>query len=62
MEEKRETRNLNIIFNKSGNGYYNPRVSLPSSWIKEMGIDMENREIEVTFNGKEIIIKKLNKL
>ena len=55
MEEKRE---LNISFSKSGNGYYTPRISLPANWIKEMGIDKENRKVSVTLKDGKIIIEK----
>lgn len=55
MEEKRE---LNISFSKSGNGYYTPRISLPATWINEMGIDKENRKVSVTFKDGKIIIEK----
>lgn len=56
-----EKRNLNVIFNKSGSGSLSTRVTLPITWIKEMDIDKNNREIEVTFYNKEIKIKKLSK-
>ena len=55
MEEKRE---LNISFNKSGSGSYTPRISLPATWINEMGIDKENRKVSVTFKDGKIIIEK----
>lgn len=55
MEEKRE---LNISFNKSGSGSYTPRISLPATWINEMGIDKENRKVSVTFKDGQIIIEK----
>lgn len=55
-----EKRELNITFNKSGSGSLTPRISLPMSWIKEMGIDQENRKVEVTFENGEIRIKKLD--
>lgn len=55
MEEKRE---LNISFSKSGNGYYTPRISLPATWINEMGIDKENRKVSVTFKDGQIVIEK----
>ncbi|MPL91658.1 hypothetical protein SDC9_37734 [bioreactor metagenome] len=55
MEEKRE---LNISFSKSGNGYYTPRISLPATWIKEMGIDVENKKVLVTFKDGKIVIEK----
>lgn len=55
MEEKRE---LNISFNKSGSGSYTPRISLPATWINEMGIDKENRKVSVAFKDGQIIIEK----
>ena len=59
MEEKRE---LNISFNKSGSGSYTPRISLPATWINEMGIDKENRKVSVTFKDGKIIIYYKNLL
>jgi hypothetical protein len=55
-----EERKLNIIFNKSGSGSTNTKLSLPITWIKQMGITENNREIVATYNEKkqEIIIKK----
>ena len=55
MEKKRE---LNISFSKSGNGYYTPRISLPANWIKEMGIDTDDRKVSVTFKDGKITIEK----
>ena len=34
------------------------KVSLPSSWIKELGIDAEDRQVELSFDGKSITISK----
>ena len=34
------------------------KVSLPSSWIKELGIDAEDRQVELSFDGKTITISK----
>ena len=53
-----EERELNISFSKSGSGSYTPRISLPATWIKDMGIDVENREVLVSFENEEITIKK----
>ena len=57
--EKNE-RELNITFNKSGNGSYTPRIVLPIAQIKEMGIDSENRKVKATFENGEIKIKKID--
>lgn len=56
-----QERELNISFNKSGNGTYTPRISLPIAWVREMRIDQENRQVKVTFEDGEIKIKKLDK-
>lgn len=53
-------RQLNISFNKSGSGSITPKISLPSTWIREMGLDKENRKVEVVFENDEIKIKKLD--
>lgn len=53
-----EHRNLNISFNKSGNGSYTPRIVLPISWVKEMGISPDNRQVKVIFENNKIIIEK----
>lgn len=56
-----ESRQLKVSFNKSGSGSISSSVRLPISWLKEMGISKEDREVEVIFNNEEIIIKKLDK-
>ena len=53
-----EERELNISFNKSGNGSYTPRIALPIAWVREMGIDQDNRQVKVVFENNEITIKK----
>lgn len=55
-----DKRQLNISFNKSGSGSITPKISLPSTWIREMGLDKENRKVEVMFENGEIKIKKLD--
>lgn len=53
-----EQRNLKIQFAKSGNGYSTTRITLPINWIKEMGINPDEREVKVTFKDSKIIIEK----
>lgn len=40
---------------KGSNTY---KVSLPSAWIKELGITAEDRQVELSFDGKTITIAK----
>ena len=57
-----EERILKVLFGKSGSGSISPRISLPMSWIKDMGLSQENREVTVKYdeNKKQIIIEKDN--
>lgn len=56
-----ESRQLKVSFNKSGSGSISSSVRLPISWLKEMDISKEDREVEVIFDNEKIIIKKLDK-
>ena len=51
-----EERKLNIIFNKSGSGSINTKVSLPVTWIKQMGITKDNREVIAEFDEEKSIL------
>ena len=59
MEEK---RNLKVIFNRSGGtaskGGITSRITLPIAWVREMGLNPEDREIIATYDGEKIIIEK----
>ncbi|MBR2028868.1 MAG: AbrB/MazE/SpoVT family DNA-binding domain-containing protein [Oscillospiraceae bacterium] len=57
-----ETRSGKISVYSSGGtasaGSMSYRVSLPSSWIKELGLDKDN-SAELVFDGKSIIIRPM---
>lgn len=57
-----EKRLGNIIIQTPGGtaakGSNTYKVSLPSSWIKELGIAAEDRQVELSFDGKTITISK----
>lgn len=59
MKEKRKVK---IIFTKPGgtasSGSVSSRLTLPNTWIRKMGIDMDNREVIISFDGKKISIEK----
>ena len=59
-----DIRELKIISNASGGtaaaGAKTYRVTLPSSWIKQMGLDHENSKAEVVFDGANIVIRAKN--
>ena len=57
-----ETRTGNLIISTSGgtaggiaNNY---KISLPSTWVQKMGLDAENRQMELCFDGTSITITR----
>lgn len=58
-----ETRKAKLIANKSGGNAsansYTFRATIPTAWIKEMGLNIEERDIQLSFDGKEVTIKKV---
>lgn len=56
-----ESRKGKLLVNKSGGtasrGGVTFRATLPSKWIREMGLDENNRELKLSFDGKQIIIE-----
>lgn len=58
----RDRRNMKVIFQKSaGTSSSNGESSvvyIPTSWLKDMGITKENREVELLFNGENILVRK----
>lgn len=51
-------RILKVSFQKSGVGSMNTRVSIPITWIRELGITEQDREIKVSINEDKITIEK----
>ena len=52
-----EQRQLKINKTKGGSGSISFRISLPTSWIKAMELDVNPQAI-VTFDGERIVIEK----
>lgn len=50
-------RELKISFTKSGSGSCSSRISLPISWIKQMGLNIDKRDVEVYFNEEKNTIE-----
>lgn len=57
-----ETRSAKLIVNKSGGTASEKsktyRVTIPNSWVEQLGISEENREIELSFDGTEITVRQ----
>lgn len=49
---------VKAIINKSGSGSLNIRVPLPAKIAKELGINQENKLLNVEVEGNKIIITK----
>ena len=61
-----EKKTLKINWNKPGgtaskNAKPTAKVSLPSTWMLEMGITEDDRELKLKFDGNNIIIEKNTK-
>ena len=62
MEKKEKI--AKVTFNKSGgtargNAITN-RVTIPTSWIKELGITEDDREVRLVMSNGKITIEKVN--
>lgn len=57
--EEMEKRDLNISFQKAGNGK-NARLIVPIPWLRELGITEESRQVELIFDkeNNQLILKK----
>ena len=57
-----EERKLKVIFGKDGRGATNTKITLPVTWLKEMGISQDKREVIMEYDKeKEIITIKKEK-
>ena len=53
-----EKRKLRVIFNKSGSGSTTTRLTLPKTWIDQLGVKEWNKIVDVSFDGEKIVIEK----
>ena len=57
-----EKRIVNVIIQAPGGTAakhsYTYKLSLPSSWVREMGISEDDRQVEMKFDGTSITITK----
>jgi len=53
-----EPRRLNVIYSKSKSGSISTKLSIPITWLKELGVTEENREVILIKEGDKLIIKK----
>ena len=53
-----EKRKLRVIFNKSGSGSTTTRLTLPKTWIDQLGVKEWDKVVDVSFDGEKIVIKR----
>ena len=57
-----EERKAKVIFAMSGGkaskGSQTTRITLPITWVRDMGVTPESREVTITFKDNKIIIEK----
>ena len=51
-----EKRTAKILWSKSGKGSDTTRVTLPVSWVRQMGLSYKERELDISFDEKTGII------
>lgn len=57
-----EAREMKLLATKGGSGSSTFRVTLPTTWVREMGLNEDVRDLNLHFNSKEIIIKNKKEL
>jgi len=61
-----EQRDANLIIGKSGGtagkGSKTYKISLPSSWIKQLALTEDNRSVKLVFDGEKITIEPQHKV
>lgn len=56
----KEVRESKLIFTRTGISSITPRVSLPTMWVKHMGLSTDDKDLELTYSPrtKKITIRK----
>lgn len=52
-----EKRKARLIVNRGGSGSSTFRATLPTNWIREMGLNEDVRDIMLSYNGNKIIVE-----
>lgn len=56
----KEIRESKLIFTRTGISSVTPRVSLPTMWVKHMGLSADDKDLELVYSPrtKKITIRK----
>lgn len=55
-----DKRNANIILGKSGTGSNTAKISIPVTWLEDMGVDEDNKSVIISYVDKKIVIEKVD--
>lgn len=58
-EDTKDSKILNIAFNKSGNGGLNARIQIPVMWLDVLGLDKDSKAVLLNLENNQIILKTL---
>ena len=58
MEKRKAKVNISAAGGTAGKGAKTCKVTLPTAWVDALGINGENREIEISFDGTKITISR----
>lgn len=58
MEKRMAKINISAAGGTAAKGAKTCKVTLPTAWVDALGIDSQNREIELSFDGKQIILTR----
>lgn len=58
-EDTKDSKILNIAFNKSGNGGLNARIQIPLMWLDVLGLNKDNKAVLLNLENNQIVLKPL---
>lgn len=58
MEKRIAKINISFAGGTAAKGAKTYKVTMPTSWMNELGIGEERRDVEISFDGKQIVISR----
>ena len=58
MEIRRINMLVGVAGGTAGRNAKTYKLSLPSSWVKELGLNQQNRQVELRFDGEQIVVRR----
>lgn len=54
-----EQRNVKLIVGNNGSGFAQYKISLPNKWIHSLGLNKDNKDVVMSFDGEKIVIERV---